>query len=411
MPLQEKTSETKNRGKKRKAASAKKTGSAKKQKTGKKKQKTGKKKESVVKTSMRDMERRALKEGYKWVIGTDEAGRGPLAGPVVAGACRLPMDVNIPGIYDSKQTTEEQREELYEQLVNHPQVTYGVCILSHETIDDINILNSAMLGMRRSTKQVMEKLEADPKECYLLIDGPRYPVLDQFGLEKTWEVVTPGAEDEEPTKKKQKSLMSFFNKKKTKADPASAGANLSVYKEPRSDAECVTEVGAGTVLTELERIESTHGPKSRRTITIDWIRCVEGWVKVGSEDEPHLKNLTDGKLAADAVIKGDAKCYCIAAASIIAKVTRDRIMKELAKKYPEYGLENHMGYGTKMHREAVAKHGPSEIHRRSFKPVKTMVGFERARDEYMEAYAAMIDPFVPKAGPPTTRIAGGDIVG
>jgi len=200
---------------------------------------------------MRRKERGLAKQGFKYVVGTDEAGRGPLAGPVVAGACWVPDDVVIEGIGDSKALKEEQREELYEKLTAHPKVKWAVSIQGPEVIDKINILAASMKAMVESVK----KLDIDVD--YVLVDGNRRP---------------PFEED----------------------------------------------------------------------------------------------------LNAEPVVKGDKKCYCIAAASILAKVTRDRIMLDLDKKYPLYGLAGHKGYPTKEHKRLVMEHGPSEIHRKTFAPIKTM---------------------------------------
>jgi len=223
---------------------------------------------------MRERELFLKEQGYKLVVGTDEAGRGPLAGPVVAGACYVPEHVVIPGIGDSKALNEEKREELYEILVNHPEVKWGVSILSNKVIDKINILNAAMLAMVRSVEDLATKFGSNPD--YVLVDGNRNPPFAENGLD--------------------------------------------------------------------------------------------------IENEP--------------VIKGDAKCYCIAAASIIAKVTRDRIMVKLDKEYPGYDLAKHKGYATKGHQATVLKLGATEIHRKSFAPIKTMKGIDLT--------GTYLDPMLPE---------------
>lgn len=179
---------------------------------------------------------------YLYICGIDEAGRGPLAGPVVAGAVILPKDCNILYINDSKKLTEKKREELY-GVITENAVAYGVGIVNHERIDEINILQATYEAMRAA----ISKLSVAPD--LLLNDAVKIP-------------------------------------------------DISVKQVP--------------------------------------------------------------------IIKGDAKSISIAAASILAKVTRDQMMKEYAKLYPEYGFEEHKGYGSVSHIEAIRKYGPSPIHRRTF---------------------------------------------
>jgi len=190
-----------------------------------------------------------IEDNYKGIIaGVDEAGRGPWAGPVVAGAVILDRD-NVPeGIDDSKKLKEQKREELFEQIMNVAMV--GVGIVSVEEIDQMNILQATMLAMQKA----VDNLPVKPNIA--LIDGNKTP-------------------------------------------------NLSCD--------------------------------------------------------------------AHAIIKGDSKSLSIAAGAIIAKVTRDRIMKELATKFPDYAWEKNSGYGTKLHQEALAKYGVTSHHRKSFKPVAKLL--------------------------------------
>ena len=188
------------------------------------------------------METNLHEEGYRLICGVDEAGRGPLAGPVYAAAVILPSDVRIEGLNDSKKLSEKKREELYE-IIRDRALDFGIASASQEEIDALNILNAVYLAMNRAVKQM--KLIPD----LLLIDGNR-----DKGIE---------------------------------------------------------------------------GPS----------RCV---------------------------VKGDATCACIAAASVLAKVSRDRFMYEMAARYPQYGFEQHKGYGTAMHYERLREFGPCELHRKSF---------------------------------------------
>jgi len=199
------------------------------------------------------------------VVGCDEAGRGPLAGPVVSACCHVPLGVTIDGICDSKAITcEKRREEIFEALVKHPKVKYATAVLDHNEVDRLNILQAAMKGMADS---VIELLESGSKIDFVLIDGPHKP----------------------------------------------------------------------------------------RTLTSNFVEHVEP------------------------IVKGDSKVHCIAAASIIAKVTRDRIMADLSKQYPVYEWKQNKGYPTPAHKALIKKHGPCPLHRKSFNPVRTMLGWTRAK--------------------------------
>ncbi len=189
-----------------------------------------------------EIEKAAADSGFPVVCGIDEAGRGPLAGPVFAAAVVLPINCEIPGLNDSKKLTEKKREALFDVIMEKA-VTYSVASASEKEIDEINILQATFLAMRRA----FDGLAVKPDMA--LIDGNK----------------KPGVDAEEET-----------------------------------------------------------------------------------------------------VVKGDAKSMSIAAASILAKVSRDRYMLEMAKLYPEYEFERHKGYGTKLHYEKISEHGVSEIHRRTF---------------------------------------------
>ena len=197
-------------------------------------------KEPVLLTMEKEMEIRA--KGFTAVCGIDEAGRGPLAGPVVAAAVILPEDIQLPGVNDSKKITEKKREILFDFVKEHA-LAYGIGEASETEIDEINILQATFLAMRRAVEAL--QIPAD----YALVDG--------------------------------------------------------------------------------NRIQGLPVP-------------------------------------AETVIGGDGKVLSIAAASILAKVTRDRYMRDMAAQYPEYGFERHKGYGTKLHYEAIRQYGPCPIHRLSF---------------------------------------------
>lgn len=193
-------------------------------------------------TNLYAYENELRSQGYEVICGVDEAGRGPLAGPVCAAACVLPAGLVIEGLNDSKKLSEKRREALYDQITAQA-LAWAVCLVDEKVIDEINILQATCRAMRGA----VEKLTLRPDLC--LVDGNRDPGL---GL---------------PTR---------------------------------------------------------------------------------------------------TVVKGDATCASVAAASILAKVTRDRLMLEYDKTYPGYGFAVHKGYGTKAHYAAVAELGLCPIHRRSF---------------------------------------------
>lgn len=185
--------------------------------------------------------------GFQNIVGIDEAGRGPWAGPVVMAGVILPESFDCKKLNDSKKLSELQREELFVEIEHCAQ---GICtkVVTHKTIDRLGILNAVKKGMRDIAKEL--------QPGFLLIDA----------------------------------------------------VNINYPNVPQN-----------------------------------------------------------------ALIKGDAKVASIAAASIVAKVTRDRLMQKAAKKFPQYGFENHKGYGTREHQEALAKHGVCEIHRRSYAPIAKLL--------------------------------------
>ena len=189
-----------------------------------------------------EYENKAYEMGYENICGIDEAGRGPLAGPVCAAAVILPRGKIIEGVNDSKKLSEKKREALFD-VIKEQALSYSIAFASVEEIEDINILNATMLAMKRAVEGL------DVKADYAMIDGNRLPDL---------------------------SIDSEF------------------------------------------------------------------------------------------IIKGDAKSMSIACASILAKVSRDRLLYKYAEKYPEYLFDKHKGYGTKAHVEAIKKYGPCPYHRPGF---------------------------------------------
>jgi ribonuclease HII len=194
------------------------------------------------------IEEELRKEGFCRIAGVDEAGRGPLAGPVYAAACILPEGVFFPGIDDSKRLKAEQRDHLFELLTTHPDVLYAIAFADEKLIDKLNILRATFFAVREALTKLSGSFDI------VLMDGSYLP----------------------------------------KPFP---------------------------------------------------------W-------------------PARAIVKGDALVPSISAASILAKVARDRFMKTAAKKYPGYGFERHFGYAVPEHYEAIEKLGPCDLHRKSFAPFK-----------------------------------------
>lgn len=193
-------------------------------------------------TQLWTLENEIYDSGISLICGVDEAGRGPLAGPVCAAAVILPRGIEIEALNDSKKLSEKKRELLYDEICEKA-ISFGIAFATVGEIEEINILNASMLAMNRAIAQLA------PRPELALIDGNRNSTIE---------------------------------------------------------------------------------------------------------------------IRSQCVIKGDAKCADIAAASILAKVTRDRYMLKMAEKYPEYHFEQHKGYGTKLHYEALREYGPCEIHRPSF---------------------------------------------
>ncbi len=187
-------------------------------------------------------ENELLAKGYKYICGVDEAGRGPLAGPVCAAAVILDENKLIEGVNDSKKLSEKKRELLFD-IIKKESIAFSIAFSTVEEIEELNILNATMLAMKRAVEGL--KVKAD----YAIIDGNKTPNL---------------------------------------------------------------------------------------------------------------------KIPSESIIKGDANSMSIAAASILAKVSRDRLCYEYAQKYPEYMFDKHKGYGTKLHIEKIKEFGPCEIHRMSF---------------------------------------------
>ncbi len=202
-----------------------------------------------------ELEKQLWEKGIKYVVGIDEAGRGPLAGPVSAGAVVIDISSGIsPLVRDSKKMSEKQRLEAFE-LVKSNSLAWGVSMVDALAIDSLGIQEAVKLAMTEALEQVESMLGS--RADYLIVDGTNVESIDGYSMEK--------------------------------------------------------------------------------------------------------------------IKAGDLKHYSISAASILAKVTRDEYMREVSKRYPEYGFDRHVGYGTKLHMDALLRYGPCEIHRKSFAPVKKLL--------------------------------------
>lgn len=193
--------------------------------------------------NLKKIERDLYEKEFNNICGIDEAGRGPLAGPVVVAGVIMPKESMIEGVNDSKKVSEKKREKLYDLIIKEA-IDYSVAVIGQDIIDEINILNATKMGVTR----VVEDLNIKPD--LILVDA--------------------------------------------------------------------------------------------------------------------LTHIDTKRIPYDSIIKGDAKCYSIAAASIIAKVTRDRIMRQWDEIYPQYGFLTHKGYGTAKHIQAIKEYGLCKIHRKSF---------------------------------------------
>jgi ribonuclease HII len=232
----------------------------------------------------------------------DEAGRGPLAGPVVVAAVVLSTDID--GIIDSKKITkEDDRERLYDEIVAARDVEYAVAVIDAATIDEINILQATLEGM---TVVAQTMIGLKPTLTYTKTTGRQIeiPIL------------------EEPT---------------IDHDGCYVVCSQSVRK--RHDADDTD--GSNNPMNYHALIDGNKVPTT--------IPC-----------------------PADAIVKGDGKEFCIGAASILAKVTRDRLMRRYDVLYPQYNLQQHKGYPTQEHMSLVKTYGASKIHRRTFAPLKHM---------------------------------------
>lgn len=297
----------------------------------------------------RELELKSAGGAVKYVIGCDEAGRGPLAGPVVAAAYLMLDDRVVSGVNDSKTVAEPKREALYSQLTvggaQSPHARWATCVVSHTEIDRINILQASLLGMRRCVAALIGTNDAEPANPELQVD---YCPCNQKDADHDTDV------NGSANGSASASGSSTVNGKTT-AKPKSGSSNDSANGSASAS-------GSGEVS----------------------IRGSECHVLVDGNKLPNL-SFPAVTVAGEYMIGGDGKEYSIAAASVLAKVTRDRLMLKYHEQFPKYGFESHKGYGVPAHRAAIATHGPCAIHRWSYAPMKTRTDKPKHILEFEEA--------------------------
>jgi len=240
----------------------------------------------------------------RFVMGIDEAGRGPLAGPVVAAAAIVPVDID--GITDSKKITKEKdREDLYKAITESPEVRWAVAVMDAPFIDKVNILQATMRGMSAAATALVANAGSP---SIIEIGEEIVPIIPSSTIEQNGcYVITNNSSDGKDSVKNEKSKV-----------------------------VAVTSADEYYALVDGNRVPP------------------------------------DMPCESDSIVKGDSKEYAIAAASILAKVTRDRLMRDYHNLWPEFGLEQHKGYPTAAHMQAVKTIGASPIHRMTFRPLKDM---------------------------------------
>lgn len=293
--------------------------------------------------------------GLTRVVGVDEAGRGPLAGPVVAAAyCHPPGVPVVPGVRDSKLMTEEQREEAYELLIRVPGAAWATCFRSAKQVDEENVLRAAMTAMSGAVRSLGGRPDV------VLVDGNRIPEGIQAWVDAT--------------RREDQGREGAKEDRGVRGEGAGKGAGKEVVGEGQGIAEGDGNEAECAPATESEGLL----PVSQSALSC---RSSSLWGEGVPQGEPGRafdlsgpsSSASSSPLAAPSVrciIKGDSKVYSIAAASVIAKVTRDRRMLELDAIYPSYGFALHKGYGVPAHMRALSKHGPCPEHRVTYAPVK-----------------------------------------
>ncbi len=266
---------------------------------------------------MDGFETRARARGYRTVAGVDEAGRGPLAGPVVAAAVVLPPGFADPAVRDSKALSPAARDRAFSLIVDAA-VSYSIASASPEEIDRLNILQASLLAMRRA----VEGLSRPPD--FVFVDG-NIPIPPPASC--------PVASAPKKARRRKAGAGARGRKSAGESGPA---AGLP-FPAPAGPGGCIFAAEAGCFQA---------GSTVPKAPTV--------WCAIGQE----------------AVVSGDAICRSIMAASVLAKVTRDRMMEEYDRLHPGYGFASHKGYPTGDHVAAIRRLGPSPIHRMTFHGVR-----------------------------------------
>lgn len=302
----------------------------------------------------RDLEESAWAAGVPLVIGCDEAGRGPLAGPVVAAACALPASAApILGVGDSKTILDESvREELYEKIVSTPGVRWSARIVSAARIDEINIVRGRSGLDRRGGRRVSAQRRLRVLTCCCSRSRPAHASTPCARFD------TRSAQLMASLEAMRESIVDVMGQANVgaSAEAAPAAGSKANGKAKSDDA---ANGSGGTAANGSNRawvlVDGPYSPWKEGAKYVDF-------------QTPALPAGAD--VSVEPIKKGDAKVYCIAAASIIAKVTRDRAMRLYDSHWPHYDLKTHKGYPTPNHVAAISKHGACAIHRRTFAPLK-----------------------------------------
>lgn len=266
--------------------------------------------ERIEKTRLEEMKSFDIEksDGFKYVVGVDEVGRGPLAGPVVACAVIMPKDWDVKGINDSKKLTENRRNELALKIKDNS-VAIGLGFVNSKKIDRFNIRNATKMAMIIAVRRCIENFEEQGAESCVIKD---YKTRDM-------------------------------------------GSKAIENVNRKTCAEITLNVDSNGVL-------SKSGDLLKRRIKI----LIDGDMEIPIEQLEADFEKDGFIISQETVIKGDSKSLAIGAASIAAKVARDEFMKAYSKRAPEFGFEKHKGYGTKAHYEAISSYGLSPIHRKTF---------------------------------------------
>ena len=266
--------------------------------------------ERIEKTRLEEMKSFDIEnsEGFEYLIGVDEVGRGPLAGPVVACAVIMPKDWDVPGINDSKKLTENRRYEMALKIKDGS-VAIGLGFLNSKKIDRFNIRNATKMAMIIAVRRCIENLQEQGD----------------------------GSDEIKDYETKNVDSTAIENKSRQN------GAGMSLDVDSNGDL-------------------SKSGILLKRRIKI----IIDGDMEIPLEKLEDDFGKEGFTICQGTVIKGDSQSLAIGAASIVAKVARDEFMKEYSKRAPEFGFEKHKGYGTKAHYEAISSYGLSPIHRKTF---------------------------------------------